>query len=445
MKWLRALQVVALGLGLAYTLPLACGSGGVVGGKCKDGYVNCNGECVDLMSDYRNCSSCGNLCPGKEGCGDGVCDPDVPRPQGGASSTGGNGPGPGEAGNGATTNLGGDGQLPDGGFFDSPVDGMGDADAPLECMPPFNTPANCGACGNKCVDPEPLCEADGEGGFHCVPFCDPPLVECNGRCVMVPDAYQSDPQNCGKCGNVCPSDICQKGECQGAKYGNVALLCMDFNSATRDSGPTALLGNAIFAANKNPVRVLAYTRGTAAAAATRVNTVITWAGEARGRTAEITAAKTIDAVTTGLNVKDYDVFLIHDLDQAKSGEPAAAATAWESTSVLTSFSRAGGVIVVIDGGDGIAEMHELINAGNLFDPTGATSIDGQTDMTLDQVFNNAPFDVLGVNVISPFLGTSHTCTFDITAKAGGDTIYVLGNDNDGKTASPVAIHRVIAP
>lgn len=441
MKWLRALQVIALGLGLAYTLPLACGSGGVVGGKCKDGYVNCDGECVDLMSDYRNCSACGNLCPGKEGCGDGVCDPDVPRPQGGASSTGGNGPG--DAGSGATTPIGGDGQLPDGGFFDSPVDGMTDADAPLECMPPYNTPANCGACGNKCVEPEPFCEGDGEGGFHCVPFCEPPLVECNGRCVTVPDDYQSDPENCGRCGNVCPSDICQGGKCLGAKYGNVALLCMDFNSATVDSAPAALLANAVFTPAKNPVRVLAYTRGTSAAAVNKVNQLLVSVGKARGRIAEITEAKTIDAVTSDLNVNDFDVFLIHDLDAAKSGEPAAAASTWESTSVLTSFSRAGGVVVVIDGGDGIAEMHQLINAGNLFDPSGQTTIDGQTDMTLDQVWNNAPFDVLGLNVLSPFLGTSHTCTFDTTAKAGGDTIFVLSDDEKG--GAPVAIHRVIAP
>lgn len=423
MKWLRALQMVALGLGLAYTLPLACGSGGVVGGKCKDGYVACPVACL----------------------AEAKCDPDTHMPTGGASNSGG-GSSPTEAGNGsdvagaAAQGQGGAGELPDGGFFDSPVDGMGDADAPLECMPPFNTPANCGACGNKCVDPTPFCAPDEEGSFSCVPLCEDPLVECNGRCVLVPDAYLSDPDNCGQCGKQCPSDICQEGKCVGARYGNVAAICMDFNSAARDSAPTALLGNAVFAAVKNPVRVLAYTRGAAVAAVNRVHQVITWAGDARGRTAQITEAKTVDTVTNNLNINDYDVLLVHDLDQAKSGDPAAAATAWESVSVLSSFARAGGVIVVIDGSDGTGEMYQLINAGNLLGPV---TLDGQTDITGDQAWNNAPFDVLGVNVLSPFLGTSHTCAFDTAVKPGADTIFVVSDDENGGT--PIAIHRVIAP
>lgn len=441
--WLKALQMVALGLGLAYTLPLACGSGGVVGGKCKDGFVSCDGRCVDLQADFANCSACGNACKGNLACVDGKCGGDdgtvMRPPQGGASNAGGNGP---EAGDGAGA-QGGSGELPDGGFFDSPVDGMTDADAPLECMPPFNTPSNCGACGNKCVDPNPFCAQDEEGGFHCVPLCEPPLVECNGRCVLEPDAYLSDPDNCGACGKQCPSDICQEGKCVGARYGNVALLCLDFNSNTRDSAPTVLLGNAVFAVTRNPVRILAYTRGANGAAAARVHGVIGWAGDLRGRTAQITEAKTIDAVTNNLNTNDFDVLLVHDLDQAAPGEPAVAATTWEAGSVLTSFSRAGGTIVVLDGADGTGEMHELINAGKLLDPMGQVTIDGQTDMTMDQVWNNAPFDVLGVNVLSPFLGTSHTCTFDTAAGPSSDTIFVLSDDEKG--GKPVAIHRVIAP
>jgi len=88
-------------------------------------------------------------------------------------------------------------------------------------------------------------------------------------------------------------------------------------------------------------------------------------------------------------------------------------------------------------------MHELINAGNLLDPSGKVGVDGQTEITSQQVWNNAPFDVLGANVLSPFLGTSHTCTFDTAAKASSDTIFVLTDDEAG--GLPIAIHRVIAP
>ena len=418
MSWMRALRFISLGLSLAYVLPTACGSGGVVGGQCKKGTPNC------------------------EGTGQGGTNGQAANGTGGNLNVSGNNPG--DAGNGtAAAEQGGNGELPDGGFFDSPVDGQGDAMAPLECLPPHDSPSHCGDCDTKCSEPTPLCAPDGNGSFVCVPKCDPPLIECQGQCVD-PNSFNSDPDNCGSCGNQCPSDICQDGKCVGARFGNIALLCMDFNSATKVSSPTTLLGNAVFMPQTNPVKVLAYTRGASAAAVNRVNTVIGWAADLRGnKTADITEAKTVDAVTANLNIMDYQVLLIHDLDQAKSGDPAAAATTWESASVLSSFAKAGGVIVVLDGGDGTGEMHELINAGNLLDPSGKTSISLQTDITLQQVWNNAPFDVLGANVLSPFLGTSHTCTFDTTATASSETIFVLSDDEAG--GNPIAIHRVIAP
>ena len=438
MSFVRALKFIGLGLGLAYLLPTACGSGGVVGGKCRDGYTSCDGRCVSLAADFDNCGTCGNVCPGDEGCNMGSCDPDTPRPQGGSSGTGGTNNEAG-SGNASGSEQGGSGELPDGGFFDSPVDGQLDAMAPLECLPPHDSPSHCGDCDTQCVEPNPLCAPDGNGSFECVPECVDPLVKCGGQCVD-PASFNSDPDNCGKCGNACPSDICQDGKCVGARYGNVALLCSDFGAANASSSLTTLLGNAVFMPATNPVHVLAYTRGASAAAVTRTNQVIAWAGMARGRSADITEAKTVAAVTSNLNVTDYQVLLIHDLDQAGAGEPAIAATTWENDSVLTSFGKAGGVIIVLDGSDGTAEMHELINAGNLL----SGPIDGQTEITGDQVFNQAPFDVVGGNVLSPFLGTSHTCTFDTAVASDTEVIHVL-SDDAAPGGAPVAIHRVIAP
>jgi hypothetical protein len=412
---LRAVRYVALAAGLAYALPTACGSGGVVGGDCREG------DCSAAAASASGGTS-GN-------------------PTGGTGNRGGDDPG--AAGNGASS-QGGDGELPDGGVFDSPVDGDPDAMAPLECLPPHDSPSHCGDCDTRCVVPNPLCAPDGNGSFECVPMCVLPLVECQGECVD-PDWYRTDPENCGKCGNQCPSDICQEGMCRGAGFGNVALICSDFNSADAASAWTILLGNAVFLPAANPVKVLAYTRGASGPAVNRVNTVIGWAGEKRGRTFEITEATTVDAVAQRLNIDDYQVLLIHDLDRAAPGEPAAAATTWESSSVLTSFSRAGGTVVVLDGGDGIQEMHELINAGNLLDPSGATSLSGQTDMTNGFVWNNAPADVLGVNVFEPFRGTSHTCTFDTNATPSPELIFVLTDDETSGAGDPVAIHRVIVP
>jgi hypothetical protein len=414
-RLLSLLRYVALTASLAYALPTACGSGGVVGGDCREG---------DCSAAAANAGTSG-------------------KPTGGSQNQGGTNPG--EAGNGAAASpQGGEGELPDGGFFDSPVDGDMDAMAPLECLPPHDSPSHCGDCDTRCVVPRPLCAPDGNGSFECVPRCELPLVECQGECVD-PASYKSDPDNCDECGNRCPSDICQDGMCRGAGFGHVALICSDFNTADAASAWTILLGNAIFLPATNPVNVLAYTRGATTAAVNRVNTVIGWAGENRGRTFKVTEAKTVDDVTQKLNIDDYQVLLIHDLDRATPGEPAAAATTWESSSVLTSYARAGGSIVVLDGGDGIQEMHELINAGNLLDPSGATSLSGQTDMTNGFVWNNAPADVLGVNVFEPFRGTSHTCTFDTNATASPEVIFVLSNDEASGAGEPVAIHRVIVP
>ena len=414
MSWMRALRFIALGLALAYALPVACGSNGLVGGKCRKGAIACDDTAEGGQGQTTNA-------------------------KGGSSNNGGTSNT--EAGNGAAAAAAqaGDGELPDGGFFDSPVDGESDAMAPLECLPPHDAPSHCGDCDTRCAPPTPFCAPDGNGSFECVPLCELPLVECQGQCVD-PESFNSDPDNCGKCGNACPSDICQAGKCVGARYGNVALLCMDFNSATAASSPTTLLGNAVFTPTTNPVKVMAYTRGASAAAVGRVNQVIGWAGMPRNRSAQFTEAKTVDFVTANLSITDYQVLLIHDLDQAKAGDAAAAATTWESGSVLSSFAKAGGVIIVLDGGDGTGEMNELINAGALLGPG---TITGQTDVTSEQAWNNAPFDIVGSNVLSPFLATSHTCTFDTAAQASADTIFVLTNDEAG--GDPIAIHRVIAP
>lgn len=418
MSWMRALRYVTIGLCLAYAVPVACGSGGVVGGECREGSPP---DCLAIGAGGQSQAGSAN---------------------GGSANVSGNRPGEAGNGTGASAQGGDEGEPPDGGFFDSPLDGQGDAAPPLECLPPHDSPRHCGDCSTQCSDPNRLCAPDGNGSFECVPLCDPPLVECRGQCVDV-SSYKSDPDNCGACGRECPSEICQDGECVGARFGHVVLLCMDYGSAMANSAPVSLLGNAVFVPTANPVRVMEYTRGASPAAVNRVNTLIAQAGQARNRTAQATEAKTIEAVTSNLNINDFEVLLIHDLDQAKAGDAAAAGTAWASASVLSSFSRAGGVIVVLDGADGRGEMHELINTGNLLDPMGNLTLSGQTDITGDQVWNNAPFDVVGVNVLSPFLGTSHTCTFDTNAVSSTSTIFVVTDDEAG--GLPVAIHRVIAP
>ena len=72
---------------------------------------------------------------------------------------------------------------------------------------------NCGACGNVCPEAQPGFDvgcAAGNCFFMREPACGEGLSSCNGVCVN----RQTDPLNCGTCGNVCaPGQICFGGQC----------------------------------------------------------------------------------------------------------------------------------------------------------------------------------------------------------------------------------------
>jgi len=144
-----------------------CGGCGIVcsGGRtcqdlvctCPAGTTDCGGACVNTQSDDNNCGACGNVCSGGKSCENGVCT----CPNGGTDCGG------------TCTNV----------LFDD---------------------ANCGACGNACAASE-KCFL---GSCGC---SDPSQLYCNGQCI---DGF-SDPNNCGRCGNVCPAgQDCIGGECQ---------------------------------------------------------------------------------------------------------------------------------------------------------------------------------------------------------------------------------------
>jgi len=72
---------------------------------------------------------------------------------------------------------------------------------------------NCGACGNVCPEAQPGFDvgcAAGNCFFMRDRACAEGLSACNGVCVN----RQTDPMNCGLCGNVCASgQICFGGQC----------------------------------------------------------------------------------------------------------------------------------------------------------------------------------------------------------------------------------------
>jgi hypothetical protein len=80
------------------------------------------------------------------------------------------------------------------------------------CEQSLGAPQNCGGCGIRCADPTPLCNTNGVQ-FACVSSCSASTMLCSGRCVDL----QRDAQNCGGCGTVCNTPQafagCSSGQC----------------------------------------------------------------------------------------------------------------------------------------------------------------------------------------------------------------------------------------
>jgi len=207
---------------------------------------------------------------------------------------------------------------------------------------------------------------------------------------------------------------------------------------TSSTSQTNLLGNSVFLATNNPVRILAYTRETTTASINGTNQALTSAAAARGRTFQRTNVTGLNAITNQLTREDYDVLMIYDQQNAPAGQMAARATAWGPT--VDAFAALGGVVVVLTGGGGTSEVHELIEGLGIVASTG----------TLNNTNNNylvsAPGDALAIGVVSPFLAVNRSCVFAGTPASDSETVYVIQGATAGPTSGlPGAVHRIVAP
>jgi hypothetical protein len=102
--------------------------------------------------------------------------------------------------------------------------------------------------------------------------------------------------------------------------------------------------------------------------------------------------------------------------------------------------RSGGVVVALDGGDTHSEMHEFIRAASLLD-TSAT-----IDVTSKTLYNRAPADGVGLNVISPYYALRDTCAFQTSIAPDAETVFVVTDSaSSAGLGNPVVVHRIRAP
>ncbi len=212
----------------------ACG-GGLA---CTGGLVCCGGGCVDTTTDPNDCGSCGNVCPG-----DDTCRADACQPPSGCNNLGCQ---PGDtccsdlcvntqtstSHCGSCTNVCPAGEscvdafctVPTGCNGGPPCAG-GESCCGEGCTDTNSDPNNCGMCGNPC-GPESQCFMG---------QCQPVSMDCNGQLPCTGDQtccpagctnLDTDPANCSQCGFGCPiGDTCVAGNCTPPASCNGGPVC----------------------------------------------------------------------------------------------------------------------------------------------------------------------------------------------------------------------------
>ena len=184
----------------------------------------CGDRCLDTDTDLANCGGCGNVCTVTDGaprcvggeCLVATCDP----MRGDCDGLGSNGcevdlqTSLAHCGACGAACSGPDAQCSGGECTVGCPEGMGDCDgeAANGCETPLNTVDNCGGCGSRC-DP-----ANGTGdcaaGTCTIASCDAGFENCDGSSSNGCEArLESDPGNCGSCGNECRPPRCCTGMC----------------------------------------------------------------------------------------------------------------------------------------------------------------------------------------------------------------------------------------
>jgi hypothetical protein len=449
---------------------VGCGSP-LVGLDCQDGYERCGHACYDLSRSAQHCGGCNLECSADQHCAQSIC---VAGPEPDAGSDGGLDATTGDGGHDATVLPDGrvvepDGAtvLPDGAIVgpdgalitdDGGVDEDASVQPPVLCMG-AGSPADC-VCGigttkclTTCVDLSADHENCGMCGMACAAdqfcnqsmcdlICSPPVVLCNGQCVD----FTSDDANCGSCGFACSAAAqCIDSNCVGAAVGHVVAIGHDMSGPLRPA-IRQIVGNAVFLAQRAPVRALIYDAATSVASRAGISAAITAASAVVGRAVVTTTA--LPATVTA-QLATADVFVIEPQQGATDGELSALGASWSAA--LSDFLFRGGVVVMFDGGPDTGDLNagtwQVLRSATdgmppepLLDATGTTSLSQRILRTV------RPGDAIGTNVSTEYLSSGETVGFAIDSPVAHLHNLVI-QDVLGASPSglPVVVHVVFEP
>ncbi len=394
----------ALSAAIAFVLlaPMAAGCSdgdGLVGGDCASGYTPCGNGCCPVTADASQDATSSDAQDANDAsdAADAAYATDVSTESGEASLTDGAfadriGPGTGD---------GGDGSVLDGTATDTGT-----------------------------VMPDGSAQDGATDAPETGPLCMAPLVDCGGTCVDT----TSDPFNCGQCGLVCPSQICLNSVCQGSTAGGIVFIGHDYLTSVPGTAQARVLSNAVFIPQTNPLQVMSYERYATASAVARVKSILSGFATQEGRGLSITSTDVDADIPNKLVVSSFQVLIVQDQPTAAPGALAALGASWATT--LTTFTQAGGIVVILDGGTGVGEMPALSTATTLLSVTAQAPVATGTPL-----IDLAPGDVVGEGVVSPY-GAGKNSVSITTEASGGSVVYVIDQPHEAGAGTPVVVHKV---
>lgn len=262
--------------------------------------------------------------------------------------------------------------------------------------------------------------------------CELPLSYCDGACVDL----QNDEFNCGFCGHICPTGVCQSGACVGAKPGHEIVIGFDYASVPAASvDPKRVLGNSVFltAAQANGTwRLLGFDPHDSPTRAA-VDAVVAQQAASHGVTnLTVQYAGDVPSLISQLSIQDFDALLVYDEPTAPAG--ALASEGATSATALRSFTSAGGCVVVLGGGGGVNEMSAFVQASGIL-PT-----ESSTRLTLPaSLHNSAPTDGVSIGLATVFAARPNTASWQLSSPEG---VVVIATSSGDK---PVVIHKSVLP